>query len=297
MNEQPFDYIFGTVSIDAPKKQNPFQFLSKQVLSMDLAPPYNMTKWMQVTCGDEMSYERRTDMDDAIDGMANYLLLQHGSTKKGDTMEKPSKVTLKVGDVLSTHDFFEPYGEDYYARLIVSLDGSLITRGVKPSDRVYIELSYFDTWFVNGVKYNTEDIIIPITSEIKPESEDITADNLREVLQYNNICQSKYNLTNSGIFFTNGCNRISLDNPNLIKHVMVELGYLKPLPKAPKNLLEWWELNKVDGFYLAAPLWNLNIFELSSQGESLAFIPKVWSIERQISAVQQLTTIYKGDNS
>ncbi len=86
--------------------------------------------------------------------------------------------------------------------------------------------------------------------------EEITKDNIFEVLEYNGIDGSIDKDYRSDIKYISILNKfnydffISFSSPNWLQHLELEVGKLKPLPKKPKDLLEWWEKNKVDGFGL-----------------------------------------------
>lgn len=175
-----------------------------------------------------------------------------------------SKVTLKVGDVFHRAYTACWFDEDF---TIASFHG----REIKYLNGTYEYFSGYGEYIVNGCHYVAEDVLLPHIDIINQENhdsdcslhnepaspngecdlnyscEDITADNLWEVLRYNNICQSKYEFSNTGIFL-NEHNRIELSNPNLIKHVELELGKLKPLPKLTFDFLNYMQGNGFELF-------------------------------------------------
>lgn len=61
--------------------------------------------------------------------------------------------------------------------------------------------------------------------------------------------------------------------------------------KEPKYLGEYWQKNKVEGFKLFN---NKCFYYLTYNGyDVIAYIPKSWSLERQIDALNKLIEIYK----
>lgn len=117
----PFDYIFGTVSIE-PHKRNPFEFLSTKILSGGLALPEDITTLMRGI--DALPYSGRTQLDDAFDGIANYLLQQKNTIKENTKVKNSKKVTLKVGDVFESRSL-DPEDDEAYC-VISSLNGGCI---------------------------------------------------------------------------------------------------------------------------------------------------------------------------
>lgn len=126
--------------------------------------------------------------------------------------------------------------------------------------------------------------------------EEITKDNILEVLKYNGVDGGIDKDYDSDIKYISIVNKftydffISLSSPNWLQHLELEAGKLKPLPKQPKDLLEWWDKNKVKGVGLEKCGEYYQIITLSW---NLAVINKKWDLSRQIDAVQKLIEIYK----
>lgn len=77
---------------------------------------------------------------------------------------------------------------------------------------------------------------------------------------------------------------ILLDDGKTIKATLI---------KEPKYLGEYWQKNKVEGFKIFN---NKRFYYLTykiSCDEVLAYIPKSWTLERQIDAINKLIEIYK----
>jgi hypothetical protein len=91
---KPFDYIFGTVSIE-PTKNNPFEFLSTKILSGGLALPEDITTFMREI--DALPCSGRTQLDDAFEGIANCLLQEKNTIKENTKVKKFKEGYFKGG--------------------------------------------------------------------------------------------------------------------------------------------------------------------------------------------------------
>lgn len=141
------------------------------------------------------------------------------------------KITLKIGDIVTP---LEDWINEEKCRITSFVEDRSFYR---PAFYDPSSLYESDYWYVNGIKFAKEDIIIPEQYE---EVEPITPDNIEKVLEYNKISSNKYNIfTDEGIEmyydYDNSTEipstEIPFCNPLWLQLVEVYTGRLKPLPK------------------------------------------------------------------
>jgi hypothetical protein len=143
------------------------------------------------------------------------------------------KVTLKVGDILAkTIDYVNHpimtivrFEAD---KIILNHDGGYWRRDLTQHGYKF---------YVNGKPYASENIIVPdFKKENKMEYQEITPENIAEVLKFNGIDKKLYTVQAKHIdCYTkcgNYCDIFNFNNQLWLQLVEVHFGKLKPLPKA-----------------------------------------------------------------
>jgi len=143
------------------------------------------------------------------------------------------KVTLKVGDILAkTIDYVNHpimtivrFEAD---KIILNHDGGCWRRDLTQHGYKF---------YVNGKPYASENIIVPdFKKENKMEYQEITPENIAEVLKFNGIDKKLYTVQAKHIdCYTkcgNYCDIFNFNNQLWLQLVEVHFGKLKPLPKA-----------------------------------------------------------------
>lgn len=219
-------------------------------------------------------------------------------------------VTLKIGDefIFAGADMDLNIGE-YPPDVVINR----ITDGeVYASDgtRYHLNLDSNDYWYVNGKLHHRDDIIIPDQSV--QANEEITRDNFHEVLLHNSYSVFSKD-SEGGVTYKNDNRYIyikELSNKDSHKYagsiggffeittyswddvlnIIIPKFNLKPIPK-PRNLIEWWQKNKVEGFIILEDS-GYYTFE-THDNHDLATILKDWDLQRQIETLKKLIEIYR----
>lgn len=141
------------------------------------------------------------------------------------------KVTLKVGDILAkTIDYVNHpimtivrFEAD---KIILNHDGGCWRRDLTQHGYKF---------YVNGKPYASENIIVPdFKKENKMEYQEITPENIAEVLKFNGIDKKLYTVQAKHIDCYTKCGNycVNFNNQLWLQLVEVHFGKLKPLPKA-----------------------------------------------------------------
>jgi len=147
-------------------------------------------------------------------------------TVKGNDMQE--KITLKVGDEISM------VGDSTH-RIIDFKKGKIVLLEDGTNYGVFSE-----KYYVNGKLYARENIIVPDFKEKKVEYQEITNDNIMEVLEFNKSLGLEVDNIRIGdnciCFNFNGYKQeFEFDDDGgtkWLQHTEIETGKLKPLPKA-----------------------------------------------------------------
>lgn len=139
------------------------------------------------------------------------------------------KVTLKVGDKISEYNASRVWETDTISSFE---DGKTVWL---ECGNCYSMSS--EKYYVNGKRYARENIIVPdFKKENKMEYQEITPENIAEVLKFNGIDKKLYTVQAKHIdCYTkcgNYCDIFNFNNQLWLQLVEVHFGKLKPLPKA-----------------------------------------------------------------
>ena len=157
------------------------------------------------------------------------------------------KVTLKVGDKISEYNASRVWETDTISSFE---DGKTVWL---ECGNCYSMSS--EKYYVNGKRYARENIIVPdFKKENKMEYQEITPENIAEVLKFNGIDKKLYTVQAKHIdCYTkcgNYCDIFNFNNQLWLQLVEVHFGKLKPLPKAnPFDVVkvgDWVKSKKTD---------------------------------------------------
>lgn len=165
-----------------------------------------------------------------------------------------SKITLKIGDILCASE----RNINYPAFKITGFEEDKVRTANGGNWKLPL---LADEWYVNGVQYAKEDIIMP-------ELEPITKDNIVEVLKYNQSLGLEikdiriartyilYNRLYHDIWVIKGW---ALNSNNWLAHIELDLGKLQPLPKKTNPFDEvkigQWVKRKTPSAFITANKW------------------------------------------
>ena len=149
-----------------------------------------------------------------------------------------SKVTLKIGDILCVDPSLI---KDEDMKIIGFKNDKVLLNHIYMRETAFYQIddtkhliSHLggDYYYVNGIKYDREDIIVPNPEE---NTQPITKDNIKEVLEFNNITDISVHHNSLGKKY---CFSLSMKPDNWLDILEAIVGKLKPLPKFEEIVLK-----------------------------------------------------------